>query len=132
MDASRSSSDDRPHVLIAEDEAHLSRLLEDMLAREPVRVTTVHTGSDALEQIRSDRSISLVLLDLVMPGMDGLEVLEAARSHRSVTDLPILVLTGKGETHLRERAVALGATEFLTKPFSPRSLVTRIREHCLP
>lgn len=129
MEPDLESGDALPHVLVAEDEAHLARLVETLLEREPVRVTTVSTGPEALERIRTDRSIRLVLLDLVLPGMDGLEVLRKVRSE-GATDVPVLVLTGKGGTELREQALALGATDLVTKPFSPRALVDRIRTLC--
>lgn len=118
-----------PHVLVAEDEAHLARLLETLLEPEPLRVTTVSTGPEALERIRTDPSIRLVVLDLLLPGMDGLEVLEGARA-AGADDVPVLIVTGRGGTDLRERALALGATDLVTKPFSPRRLVKRIRRLC--
>jgi DNA-binding response OmpR family regulator len=129
MEPESRARDPLPHVLVAEDEAHLARLVETLLEAEPVRVTTVSTGPEALEVIRTDPSVRLVLLDLVLPGMGGLEVLRKARAG-GADDVPILVVTGKGGTELRDRALALGATDLVTKPFSPRALVDRIRTLC--
>lgn len=122
--------EDRPHVLVVEDEAHLARLLGELLAPLAVRVTCVRDGAGALEHIRADPTLRLVLLDVMLPGMDGLDVLRAAREERDGGDLPVIVLTGRGEADLRDRALELGATDLFTKPFSPRALVGRVREIC--
>lgn len=121
---------DRPHVLVAEDEPHLARLLASLLADRSVRVSTAATGEQALERARSDPSLSLVLLDLMMPGTDGLAVLTALREDAATADLPVLVLTGRGEDDLRDRARELGVQGYYTKPFSPRRLLERVGELC--
>lgn len=120
----------RPHVLVAEDEPHLARLLETLLDEREIRVTVAGTGGEALERLRADPAVSLVLLDLMMPGTDGLAVLEALRGDPATADLPVLVLTGRGEDELRERARELGVEGYYTKPFSPRRLLERVRELC--
>lgn len=122
----------RPHVLVVEDEAHLARLLEELLAPLGVRVTCVRSGPEAMEHIRAEPGPRLVLLDVMLPGMDGLDVLRAAREERDDAELPVIVLTGRGEPDLRERAFELGATDLFTKPFSPRALVERVEEVCRP
>lgn len=117
------------HVLVAEDEPHLARLLSTLLAERGLRVTVTSTGPDTLRVLREDPSIRLVLLDLMLPGFDGLEVLERLRdSERGDGGPAVVVLTGRGEPDLREKALALGAHDYLTKPFSPRGLVTRVTE----
>lgn len=120
----------RPHVLVAEDEPHLARLLEALLDEREIRVSVVGTGSEALDRLRAERSIGLVLLDLMMPDTDGLAVLETLRDDPATADLPVLVLTGRGEDDLRERARELGVEGYYTKPFSPRRLLDRVREIC--
>lgn len=119
-----------PHVLVAEDEPHLARLLESLLAERALRVSVVATGEQALDRLRADPSISLLLLDLMMPGTGGLAVLEALRSDAATADLPVLVLTGRGESELRDRARELGVEGYYTKPFSPRRLLERVQELC--
>lgn len=119
-----------PHVLITEDEPHFARFLEMLLEDEELRVSVARTGHEALERIREDTSLSLVILDIMLPEMTGLEVLRAARQLESGRSLPIMILTAKGDTVARRKAVELGATEFRTKPFSPRKLLARIREIC--
>lgn len=118
----------RPHVLIAEDEIHIARMLGTLLEDASIRVSLVPDGVSALERIRTDPTISLVILDLVMPGMGGLDVLREAAGRTG--SVPVIVLTAKGESDVREEALALGATEIFIKPFSPRRLVTRVRELC--
>ena len=122
----------RPHVLVVENEAHLARLLEELLSPLGVRVTCVRSGPEAMEHIRVEPGPRLVLLDVMLPGMDGLDVLRAAREERDEAELPVIVLTGRGEPDLRERAFELGATDLFTKPFSPRALVERVEEVCRP
>lgn len=120
--------DDRPHVLIAEDEVHIARMLGTLLEDASMRVTVTTDGAAALEHVRSDPTISLVILDLVLPEMSGLEVLRETRRRRA--ELPVVMLTAKGESHVQEEAMTLGATEVFIKPCSPRALVTRVRELC--
>lgn len=114
------------HALVAEDEPHIARMLETLLEDAAFRVTLVGDGRSALETLRADASIGLAILDLMMPGMSGLDVLREARS--LAEELPIVVLTARGETSIRREAEALGATEVFIKPFSPRKLVARVRE----
>lgn len=131
MDPSPSPATGAPtHVLVAEDEPHLARLLESLLVEHSLRVSVVGTGAEALERLRRDPVPSLLLLDLMMPGTDGLAVLESLRSDAATADLPVLVLTGRGEEDVRERALELGVQGYYTKPFSPRRLLERVRELC--
>lgn len=118
-----------PHVVVAEDEPHLARLLASLLGRRSIRVSVAATGEEALELIRTEPGVSLLLLDLMMPDPDGLAVLETLRTG-AAPDLPVLVLTGRGEDELRARARELGVQGYYTKPFSPRRLLDRVRELC--
>ena len=116
------------HVLVADDEPHIGRVVQLKLETGPYRVELVHDGRAALDRLRSDAPIDLILLDIMMPYASGLEVLDALRRlpHRRAT--PVIVLTAKGQTADRERAAELGATAFVTKPFSPKGLLARIDE----
>ncbi len=117
-----------PHVLVAEDELHIARMLATLLEDAGIRVTVETDGLSALDRIREDGTISLVILDLLMPGMGGMDVLRETR--KLERRIPVLVLTGKGQTDVREEAMDLGATELFIKPFSPRKLVNRVLELC--
>jgi DNA-binding response OmpR family regulator len=114
------------HVLVADDEPHIGRIVQMQLERGPYEVTLVSDGQAALDALRGDGTIDVVLLDIMMPHLTGLEVLEAARQLPHRIDLPVIILTAKGQELDRSRALELGATDFFTKPFSPKKLVSRI------
>ena len=116
------------HILVADDEPHIGRIIQLKLERGPYRVSLVPDGKVALERLRSDEPIALVLLDIMMPYVSGLDVLEQTRrlEHRQTT--PVIMLTAKGHDADRNRAFELGAVDFLTKPFSPTKLLARIDE----
>lgn len=116
------------HVLVADDEPHIGRIVQLKLERGPYRVTLVPDGQEALDRLGSEESIDLVLLDIMMPYVSGLDVLAEARQMPHRQDIPVIILTAKGQDADRERAMELGATDFLTKPFSPNKLLARIDE----
>lgn len=113
-------------ILVADDEPHIGRIIQLKLERGPYHVTLVPDGRAALEHVRSTEPIDLMLLDIMMPHVSGLEVLEETRKlpHREST--PVIMLTAKGHDADRHRALNLGAADFLTKPFSPNKLLARI------
>jgi DNA-binding response OmpR family regulator len=115
-------------VLVADDEPYIGRIIQMKLEDGPYRVELVHDGRQALERLRSEDSFDLVLLDIMMPHASGLDVLAELRQlpHRSGT--PVIMLTAKGQDADRELAAEYGATDFLTKPFSPKKLLARIDE----
>jgi len=116
------------HVLVADDEPHIGRIIQLKLERGPYRVSLVTNGRDALERLQSDEAIDVVLLDIMMPYVSGLEVLAEVRKLASRRALPVIVLTAKGQDSDRKQALDLGADDFFTKPFSPSKLVARINE----
>jgi CheY-like chemotaxis protein len=85
-------------------------------------------GEQALTQMRQDTDIALVVLDLMMPVVSGLDVLEQMRADPRTRSLPCVVLTAAGEEEMHRKAMALGATEFVTKPFSPKKLYNLIAQ----
>ena len=115
-------------VLVADDEPHIGRVLQVRLEANHFVVTVARDGEEALAILRSDQPLDLVLLDLMMPGRSGLDVLAELRRLPARKGLPVIVLTAKGEERDRARALALGATDFITKPFSPKKLAARIYE----
>lgn len=119
----------RRRVLLADDEPHIRRVLETVLESTGFAVDSADTGSQALGRLRDPlRRYDLVLSDLMMPDGGGLDVLEGLKAMEHRAGTPVVILTAKGQEADRERALQLGAADFLTKPFSPRKLVARIRE----
>jgi two-component system, OmpR family, alkaline phosphatase synthesis response regulator PhoP len=116
------------HILVADDEPHIGRIIQLKLERGPYRVTLVPDGKVALERLRSEEPIDLVLLDIMMPYVSGLDVLQETRQLEHRQDTPVIMLTAKGHDADRNRALDLGAADFLTKPFSPNKLLARIDE----
>ena len=116
------------HVMVVDDEPHIGRIIQMKLERGPYRVSLIPGGEQALEVLRGDDPVDLVLLDIMMPFVSGFDVLQEIRSfpHRQTT--PVIMLTAKGQPTDRTRAYELGATDFLTKPFSPKKLLSRIDE----
>jgi two-component system alkaline phosphatase synthesis response regulator PhoP len=110
-------------ILVVDDELKITRLLRDYLEQAGFAVVIAASGVDALAAARTVRP-DLMVLDLGLPGMDGLDV---ARSVRRDGDLPIILLTARGEETDRVAGLELGADDYLVKPFSPRELVARVR-----
>lgn len=113
-------------IILAEDEAHISKLIEYKLAKEGHSVTTAKNGKEALELLNGGETWSLVILDVMMPFHDGWEVLREFRARDAQT--PVLMLTAKGSELDRAKSVELGATRFLRKPFDPAELADVVRE----
>jgi DNA-binding response OmpR family regulator len=118
----------RIHVLVADDEPHIGRIIKMKLEQGPFIVTLAYDGRDALEQMESDPEIALVLLDVMMPYVTGLDVLAKLRADDRWRTVPCIVLTAAGQEQHHKEAMALGANEFLTKPFSPKKLYARAAE----
>jgi len=115
-------------VMIVDDEPYIGRIIQLKLEQGPYSVESVTDGDAALDRLRSDDPVDLVLLDIMLPTGSGLDVLDQLRRlpHRRGT--PVIMLTAKGQEQDRERAARLGATDFLIKPFSPKKLLARIDE----
>ncbi|HVD04518.1 MAG TPA: response regulator [Gemmatimonadaceae bacterium] len=116
------------HVLVADDEPHIGRIIKMKLEQGPFRVTLVYDGQEAMEALEREADIGLVLLDVMMPRLTGLDVLAKMRADDRFKDIPCIVLTAAGQEAQQRRALALGASEFLTKPFSPKKLFARAAE----
>ncbi|OIB04128.1 DNA-binding response regulator [Paenibacillus sp. LC231] len=111
-------------ILIVEDEAKISRLLEIELESEGYQVTKADNGLDALEAYRS-QDVDLILLDVMLPGMSGIELLRRIRAHDSHT--AVLLLTAKSSVEDKVSGLDLGANDYITKPFQIEELLARIR-----
>ena len=110
-------------ILIVDDEPRMVRFVRMNLELEGYRVVEASNGLEALEKVR-DELPDLVVLDVMMPEMDGFETLERLRE---ISTVPVIMLTVKGEEEDRIRGLELGADDYVTKPFSPRELASRIR-----
>jgi two-component system OmpR family response regulator len=111
------------HVLVVDDDALLRDMIRDYLGDNDIRVTALAGGRD-VDNVLSRGGIDLLILDLKLPGEDGIQI---ARRLREQSELPIIVLTGRREEADRVMALELGADDYLTKPFSPRELLARMR-----
>ena len=116
------------HVLVADDEPHIGRIIKMKLEQGPFRVTLAYDGREALELLEREADIGLVLLDLMMPHLSVLEVLAAMRRDPRWQNIPCIILTAAGQEQQHTSAMALGANDFLTKPFSPKKLYARAAE----
>ncbi len=113
-------------ILVVEDEPDIRKLLHYNLTQDHYKVIEAESGDQALKLIQRDKP-SLVILDLMMPGMSGLEVCRTLRGQDETAKLPILMLTAKAGEADRVLGLELGADDYLAKPFSPRELVARVR-----
>ena len=119
---------ERVHVLVADDEPHIGRIIKMKLEQGPFRVTLAYDGQEALDVLERESEIGLVLLDIMMPRRTGLEVLERLRADERWRQVPCILLTAAGQEQHQRRALELGANEFLTKPFSPKKLYAKDAE----
>ena len=113
----------QPHVLALDDDPAIRELIADYLPENELRVTAVATGRELAEAMARD-TFDMVVLDLRLPGEDGMSI---ARRLREASQIPILMLTGRIDEADRVMGLELGADDYLTKPFSPRELLARIR-----
>ncbi len=114
------------HVLLVEDEQDIRELVRYNLTRQGFHVSCAATGEDGLEQARRDTP-DLVLLDLMLPGLDGLEVCRQLKRQAKTSGIPIVMVSAKGEERDVVAGLELGADDYITKPFSPKVLLARVR-----
>ena len=113
-----------PHVLLIEDEPNIAEAIRFLLSRDGLRVSHAAEGIAALGMLRRDPP-DLVILDHMLPGLSGLEILTAIRSNAASRDLPVMMLTARGRD--REMAERAGADRFMTKPFSNAEILSEVR-----
>ncbi|MEC8085121.1 MAG: phosphate regulon transcriptional regulator PhoB [Pseudomonadota bacterium] len=119
-------ADPKPHVLIVEDEAALVTMLRYNLESEGYRVSEMVDGEEAILLVIEEPP-DLILLDWMLPSLSGIEVCRRIRRNESARDVPIIMLTARGEDSDRVRGLDSGADDYITKPFSPRELMARVR-----
>ncbi len=110
-------------ILVVDDEQLIRKLVKDFLVKKNYEVTEAVNGREALEKFYSDKDISLVILDVMMPEMDGWQVLRDIRENSKV---PVIMLTAKAEEQDELLGFELGVDEYITKPFSPKILLARV------
>ena len=110
-------------ILVVDDEERMVRFIRLNLEHDGFQVTEAYRGAEAIQRMR-DAMPDLILLDVMMPDLDGFEVLKMIRE---ISSVPVIMLTAKGEEDDRVRGLELGADDYVTKPFSPRELVSRVK-----
>jgi two-component system alkaline phosphatase synthesis response regulator PhoP len=113
-------------ILVVDDERHIVRLIQVNLERQGYNVVTAHDGKEALEKVASERP-DLVVLDVMMPYMDGFEVLRNLRRNPETAELPVIMLTAKAQDQDVFRGWQEGVDMYLTKPFNPQELLTFVK-----
>ena len=117
------NTDIAPHVLVIDDDPAMRELIADYLSENDVRVTAVATGEE-MARVLDDQAIDAIVLDLRLAGEDGMEL---AKKVRAESTIPIIMVTGKKDEADRVMGLELGADDYITKPFSPRELLARVR-----
>ena len=113
-------------IVIVEDDVDIAELVAFNMERQGWGCTLVHHGSEGWEEILRSRP-DLVILDVMLPGMDGLQIFRAMKEHEMTRNIPAIFLTARGELDDRLEGLSLGADDYVTKPFSPKELVLRVR-----
>lgn len=115
------------HVLVIEDEPNIIEAISFILSRDGWAVDTHSNGHDAVDVVRA-KAPDLVILDVMLPGKSGYDILSELRDDARTRDLPVLMLTARGQTKDRELAERIGASRFMTKPFSNAEVLEALRE----
>ena len=115
------------HILIVEDEEHIQRLVKIILEKNSFLVDTADTGEEALEKLEVDKiNPDLVLLDIMMPGIDGLQVLKKLKSNELTKNIMVVMLTSLAQENVVLQGIKLGAKGYIRKPFHPKDLLERV------
>jgi CheY-like chemotaxis protein len=117
-----------PLVLVVDDDATIRRLLQITLETEGFAVTTAGDGVEGLRMAQEEPRPDLVLLDIMMPGMDGLQVCHTLKTDPATKDTPVVLLSAKAQSHDIELGLRVGADDYITKPPDLLDLVTRVRQ----
>ena len=116
-----------PVVLVVEDDEHISQVLRFMLERQGYQVVHMADGRAASSHIAASNPPALVLLDVMLPYVDGFEIVQLIRAQENWRDVPVLMLTAKNTERDTVRALDAGANDFVIKPFQPQELLARVR-----
>ena len=116
-----------PYILVADDDPLVRKSITFILQRAGYSVETAPNGQEALDQIYAKRP-TLAILDVMMPLMDGLDVCRTVKGDPTLTDIPVFLVTARAMADERERGLAAGADDYITKPFANQELLERVRE----
>lgn len=116
----------RDAILIVDDDYEIAAAIEIYLAAEGYRVLIAGSGTEALDILKSETEISLVIMDVMMPGMDGMRATMKIREDRNI---PIIMLSAKSEDYDKVAGLGVGADDYVTKPFNPLELIARVKSH---
>ncbi|HET7499297.1 MAG TPA: response regulator [Candidatus Omnitrophota bacterium] len=114
-------------ILVVDDEIYIVHILDFSLGMEGYEVVTALDGEQALERVASEKP-DLIVLDIMMPKLDGYEVCRAVKSNPATKNVPVILLSAKGRNVDQKMGFDVGADDYITKPFSPRKLVERINQ----
>lgn len=117
-----------PLILAVDDEVNILELLKFNLTKEGYRVITATEGKQALKYAREEKP-DLIILDIMLPGMDGYDVCRILKADRETAGIPVIMLSAKGDVLDKVVGLELGAEDYITKPFSPREVVARVKVH---
>jgi CheY-like chemotaxis protein len=121
----------KKRILVVDDERYMQRLLQFILEKTGATIETAGSGEAALAVLRR-RPADLVVLDLVMPGLNGFDTVRAMRKEPDLEAIPVIMLTSRGPAEPRDKAASLGIVAYFTKPFSPMELTDNIKQRlCL-
>lgn len=126
---SSTHSADLPRILFVDDEAINRHVMEQQLKNSQYLLSTAVDGEDALKNIMGQQSPDLILLDIMMPGMDGYEVCKKIREKKSANDLPVIMITAKNQVADLVEGLSAGANDFISKPYSRDELLARVNRH---
>jgi DNA-binding response OmpR family regulator len=119
-------------VLVVDDEPHIGSIIRTRLQQDGIAVHLAENGPEALSVLSRDPAIALLVLDLMLPGMSGIDILRIVRLDTRWASLPCIVLTAAGQDAQLREVESLGVAEIMTKPFSPRRLLARVRAYTTP
>ena len=113
-------------IMVVDDEPYIARVIKFKLEQEGYTVISANDGVTGLEKIREEKP-DMVLLDVMMPGMSGYEVCQKIKGDAELAGIPVVILTAKGQERDREQGFSMGASDYITKPFSPNRLLELVK-----
>jgi two-component system alkaline phosphatase synthesis response regulator PhoP len=113
-------------IMVIDDEPYIARVIKFKLEQEGYTVYSANDGISGLEKIRQEKP-DLVLLDVMMPGLSGYEVCQKIKADTALSQIPVVILTAKGQERDREQGLSVGASDYITKPFSPNRLLELVK-----